>query len=139
MRYLLDVNLLVAWGWSDHADHDRVAAWIAQMKRARTVKLLSSPIPELGFVRVSVQRAGGRIAPKEAGSVLAGMLGTLGSHHVFVPDDIPATGWPDWCRGAGQTTDAHLVGLAAKHNATLATLDQAIPGAFVLPALAVDG
>ncbi len=133
MRYLLDVNLLVAWGWADHADHDRVAAWIGQMKRSRSAKLFTSPIPELGFVRVSVQRTGGRVSPDEAGRTLAGMLANLGSRHGFLPDDQPAAEWPDWCRGAAQTTDAHLACLAARHEARLATLDTAIPGAFVVP------
>lgn len=133
MKYLLDVNLLVAWGWADHSDHDRVAAWIAQTKRVRSVSLCTSPIPELGFVRVSVLRAGGRISPMEAGRTLAGMLASLRPHHFFLPDDQAATDWPEWCRGAGQTTDAHLVALAARHQARLATLDTAIPDAFVLP------
>ena len=133
MRYLLDVNLLVAWGWSDHADHDRVAGWIGRMKKVRSAKLFTSPIPELGFVRVSVQRAGGRVSPSEAGRTLAGMLVTLGSQHGFLPDDQSATSWPDWCRGAGQTTDAHLISLATSHQAKLATLDIAIPNAYVLP------
>lgn len=133
MRYLLDVNLLVAWGWSDHTDHVRVATWIARMKQTRAARLLTSPIPELGFVRVSVHRAGGRISPAQAGQVLTGMLATLGSRHEFLPDDQPVTQWPPWCRGAGQTTDAHLVLLATRHHATLATLDTAIPDAFVIP------
>lgn len=133
MRYLLDVNLLVAWGWDDHADHERVASWIGRMKLTRSTKLFTSPIPELGFVRISVARAGGRVTPTEAGQVLVGMLAHLGSQHEFLPDDLAATTWPEWCRGAGQTTDAHLAALAAKHQARLATLDTAIPGAFVLP------
>lgn len=139
MRYLLDVNLLVAWGWADHADHERVAAWIGQMKRVRSAKLFTSPIPELGFVRISVQRTGGRVSPEDAGNVLAGMLGRLASCHGFLPDDQPATDWPPWCRGAGQTTDAHLAALAARHQAKLATLDNAIPGAFVLPLEPLNG
>jgi len=61
------------------------------------------------------------------------MLAILGSQHGFLPDDQPATDWPDWCRGAGQTTDAHLASLAIRHQAKLATLDNAIPDAFVLP------
>jgi toxin-antitoxin system PIN domain toxin len=133
MRYLLDANLLVAWGWADHADHDRVAGWIREAKRIRSAKLFTSPIPEVGFVRVSVQRTGARVSPAEAGRTLADMLASLGPHHGFLPDDQPATDWPEWCRGAGQTTDAHLAALAAKHQAKLATLDTAIPGAFVLP------
>jgi hypothetical protein len=52
---------------------------------------------------------------------------------VSCPTTKRATDWPDWCRGAGQTTDAHLVTLATRHQARLATLDTAIPAAFVLP------
>jgi len=133
MKYLFDVNLLVAWGWADHADHNRVSAWIGQMRATRSTKLLTSPIPELGFVRISVQRTGARISPGEAGRTLAGMLASLGSQHGFLPDDQPTAVWPEWCRGAGQITDAHLAALAARHQAKLATLDTAIPGAFVLP------
>ena len=133
MRYLLDVNLLVAWGWADHADHNRVGGWIGRLKKVRSAKLCTSPIPELGFVRVSVQRTGGRVSAAEAGRTLAGMLASLGPQHFFLPDDQTATEWPDWCRGAGQTTDAHLVFLAARHQARLATLDTAIPEAFVIP------
>ena len=139
MRYLLDANLLAAWGWSDHADHDRVAGWIGRMKRVRSAKLFTSPIPELGFVRVSVQRTGGRVSPAEAGRTLAGMLASLGSRHLFLPDDQPTTDWPEWCRGAGQTTDAHLAALAARHQARLATLDTAIPDALVPPLEAQRG
>lgn len=133
MRYLLDVNLLVAWGWADHADHDRVAGWIREAKRIRSAKLFTSPIPELGFVRVSIQRTGGRVSPAEAGRTLTDMLASLGPHHGFLPGNQPATDRPEWCRGAGQTADARLAALAAKHQAKLAKLDRAIPDAFVLP------
>ncbi len=133
MRYLVDVHLLVAWGWADHADHVRAAGWIAQAKRSPGVVILTSVIPQLGFVRVSVQRTGGRITPADAGDTLAGMLSMLGPVHQFLPDDQGATVWQEWCRGAGQTTDAHLMKLAASHQAVLATLDHGIPGAFIVP------
>ncbi len=139
MRYLLDVNLLVARGWADHADHDRVAGWIRSARRIQSAQRFTSPISELGFVRVSVQRTGGLVSAAEAGRTLTGMLAILGTHHGFLPDDQPATAWPEWCRSAGQTTDAHLAALAAKHQAKLATLDTAIPGAFVLPLTAPKG
>ncbi len=133
MKYLLDVNVLVAWGWSDHAAYERTAMWIAAVRGARDSKLLTSAIPELGFVRVSVQRTGGSVTVEEAAETLAGMLRSLGSAHAFLPDDRAARQFPGWCRYASQTTDAHLVGLAAAHDAVLATLDTGIPGAFVLP------
>ena len=139
MKYLLDVNVLVAWGWSDHVDHERTVTWIAATRRQSGAALLTSAIPQLGFVRVSVQRTRGRVTVREAGGTLAGMLGTLGARHVFLPDDRPAAGFPDWCHSPSRTTDAHLVDLAQAHGARLATLDTGIPGAFLVPDPAAAG
>jgi predicted nucleic acid-binding protein len=134
MRYLLDVNVLLAWGWADHTEHLRAASWIASIKRKRNSKILTSAIPELGFVRVSVQRGAGRLSVGEAAVTLAGMLGSLGGHHEFLSDDgSSSAGFPAWCGSASQTTDAHLISLAHAHGAELATLDKGIPGAFLLP------
>ena len=138
MNYLLDVNVLAAWGWSDHVAHERTAAWIAATRDGRTSRLLTSAIPELGFVRLSVQRTGGRVTVAEAAGTLAGMLHSLDAAHAFLPDDRSAGRFPDWCQLASRTTDAHLVELAAAHGAVLATLDTAIPGAFVVPAAETD-
>jgi predicted nucleic acid-binding protein len=69
----------------------------------------------------------------EAAEILAGMLGTLGRRHTFLPDDISSTkGWPAWCRTASRTTDAHLLALAVEHGAEFITLDTGIPGAVLL-------
>ncbi len=134
MRYLLDVNVLLAWGWADHTEHRRTALWIASIKRKRGTKLLTSAIPELGFVRVSVQRSAGRLSVEDAADTLAGMLRSLGGHHVFLPDDrSSSSGFPAWCGTSSQTTDAHLIALAQTHDAEFATLDTGIPGAFLLP------
>lgn len=134
MNYLLDVNVLIAWGWTDHADHDRAAAWIAAMNRQRGLKLLTSTIPELGFVRVSVQRLAGKLSVARASETLGEMLQSLGDRHEFLPDDLSSVRvWPAWCGAASRTTDAHLLALAASHGARLATLDTGIPGAFIVP------
>jgi predicted nucleic acid-binding protein len=133
MRYLLDVNLLVAWGWEDHVDHERAAKWIASARRLRDTQLLTSAIPQLGFVRVSVQRTGGQLALSTAAEVLAGMIDSLGTVHAFVPDNIHSTTWPPRCQSAGRSTDAHLLSLATAHKAKLATLDTGIRDAFLLP------
>lgn len=134
MNYLLDVNVLVAWGWSDHPDHTRVDHWIAASLGDRRTRLVTSAIPQLGFVRVSVQRGGGQVSPDLAGGILAGMLRVLGKSHRFLPDDREAVQWPSWCNGAARTTDAHLLALAKAHGLELATLDKGIPGAFLIPA-----
>lgn len=133
MSYLLDVNVLVAWGWTDHADHNRAVRWLADCKRTRGLMLMTSPIPELGFIRVSVQRAAGRISVKMAADVLRGMLGSLGAKHRFLADDLHCEKWPEWCTSAAHTTDGHLLLLAKRHGIHLATLDAGIPGAWLLP------
>lgn len=133
MRYLLDVNILVAWGWCDHSDHDRVAGWIASTKRDAAAVLLTSAIPELGFVRVSVQRARGKLSIEMASKTLCGMLEVLGDRHLFIADDQSSTcDWPAWCDSAARTTDAHLLALAMRNDARLITLDAGIPGALLL-------
>lgn len=69
--------MLVALGWSDHIDHERAAVWVATCRKGRKARLLTSAIPELGFVRVSVQRTAGRVSVAEASETLKGMLETL--------------------------------------------------------------
>jgi uncharacterized protein len=135
VKYLLDVNVLVAWGWFDHVDHERAAAWIGAVKKRKTTTLMTSAIPELGFVRVSVQRTGGRVTVAEAAETLAGMVAALGARHVHLADDQTARRFPEWCSAASRTTDAHLSALAAAHGARLATLDAGVPGAFLIPAI----
>jgi predicted nucleic acid-binding protein len=135
VKYLLDVNVLVAWGWADHVEHERTVAWIASGK-TEGHGFLTSAIPELGFVRVSVQRAGGHISVTEAGAVLSGMLASLGRLHNFLPDNMHSRNLPEWCASATRTTDAHLLQLAKAHQAQLATLDTGIPGAFLIPFIA---
>ena len=133
MRYLLDVNVLVAWGWADHLDHSRVARWIAQTRGRPDTVIFTAPIPQIGFIRVSVQRSRGILTVPEACKTLVGMLARLGPTHVFLADDQATTRPPPWCAGFSQTTDAHLIGLAAAHHAELASLDKGIPGAFLIP------
>lgn len=137
MNYLLDVNVLVAWGWADHAEHLRAASWIQSVKRRRPDRLLTSAIPELGFVRVSVQRGGGGIRPDAAAATLESMVKSLGAKHRFLADDLSSSlPFPSWCESASRSTDAHLQSLAVRSSAILATLDGGIPGAFLIPPFA---
>jgi predicted nucleic acid-binding protein len=136
MNYLLDVNVLVAWGWSDHVDHLRTVTWLRAILGKRSDRILTSAIPELGFVRVSVQRGDGRVRLEDAVATLESMVKTLGSRHRFLPDDLSSTlPFPTWCEGASRSTDAHLLRLAERNGLLLATLDGAIPGAFLIPPL----
>jgi predicted nucleic acid-binding protein len=49
MKYLLDVNVLIAYGFRKHGFHDRVSAWVSSCKGDR---FLTCSITELGFVRI---------------------------------------------------------------------------------------
>jgi hypothetical protein len=51
--------------------------------------------------------------------------------HIADANDILAL--PGWVDRPGQVTDGHLLELAVSHGAVLATLDQGIPGAYLLP------
>ena len=134
MSYLLDVNVLVAWGWSDHPHHERVDRWI-QGKLSNSKALLSTTsIVELGFVRVSVQKSADTVTIQEAADRLDHLLSKLHTRHRFLPDDLSSRrDFPAWCGNHKNTTDAHLLALANKHGLQLATLDTGIPGAFVIP------
>lgn len=51
----------------------------------------------------------------------------------FVPDGIDVSVMPKWVKTPAQITDGHLVQLASANGAVLATLDEGIPGAFLIP------
>ncbi len=134
MNYLVDVNILVAWGWSDHPHHLRVDKWINSLTSNRKILLYTTAIVELGFIRISIQTSAETISISEAADRLEHLLANLRSHHRFLPDDHSSIRkFPTWCKNAKHTTDAHLIGLAEKHDLKLATLDTGIPGAFVIP------
>jgi predicted nucleic acid-binding protein len=133
VTWLLDVNILVAWGWPDHPEHLRVCAWLREEMKSNHIRLATTPVTQVGFVRVSGQRSHGRITPATAGRTLRALLQALGEAHRFMADDQDGFEWPEWCGSASRTTDAHLVSLAGAHRARLATLDTSIPGAFVIP------
>jgi toxin-antitoxin system PIN domain toxin len=133
VKYLLDVNVLMALGWTDHPFHDRAERWLVSLRTVKSSAILTTPITEIGFVRVSAQRSLGQASVGQASVVLNGILSSAGVAHLFLPDDERGVVWPGWCQSAAQTTDAHLSALARKHQAELATFDTKIPGAFVIP------
>ena len=60
-------------------DHQRAIRWIARQEKALGAALFTSSIPEIGFARVSVHRASGRLNVRQAADVLRGMLASLGT------------------------------------------------------------
>jgi predicted nucleic acid-binding protein len=133
VKYLLDVNVLVALGLLDHVFHQRVAIWVQSSDPRNGRELLTCPITELGFVRVLSQASQYRITVSQAKSLLSQLKKSNALKLGFLADDHDASRLPAWVRTGGQTTDGHLLELARAHGALLATLDGRIPGAFVVP------
>lgn len=120
---LLDVNVLVALAWPNHVHHRRAHAWFAKV---RTTGWATTPLTQIGFVRVSSNTRATPEArtPAEARALLRGIVAVEG--HEFWPDDVAATeeGGPfDRVVGYLQVTDAHLLGLALRRGGRLATFD----------------
>lgn len=131
MTYLLDVNALLALGFHEHEFHRRIAHWVSRLG-AETV-LATCPITELGFVRILSQVPQYRITIEQARTLLARLKSARTRHFIFIADAHGVERLPRWVKTGRQTTDGHLASLATANAATLATLDRAIPGAYVIP------
>lgn len=131
-RYLLDVNALVALGFKEHEFFERVAGWFQDLRSGHH-ELATCPITELGFVRVLTLPQYG-LSVEEAKTSLLRLKSSSRIRFAFVPDELDATGLPGWVKMPKQVNDGHLVQLARVNGAVLATLDQNILGAFVIPA-----
>lgn len=66
----------------------------------------------------------------EAKIMLAALLSQ--SRVTRVADDLGADSLPSYVKKAADVTDGHLLALAARHGAKLATLDTGIPGAELI-------
>ena len=134
MKYLLDVNALVALGNEEHAQHERVARWEKGLASRRVPEFVTCPITELGFVRILAQVPVYGFTVAQARELLLRLKADASVRFTFLPDDHDASRLPDWVVSSKQTTDGHLVHLAKANGAVFATLDENIPGAFLIPA-----
>ena len=125
MKYLLDVNLLIAAIWTDHTSHSKADRW------TRGRQMVVCPITELGFLRISTHPKGLNSEMPGARRLLADFLST---HAVeFVPCDLAALN-SKAARSDG-VTDLYLADLASGKGLKLATLDKGI----VHPAVEIVG
>jgi uncharacterized protein len=113
MSWLLDVNLILACRWTTHPNHLLAKQWIETVDRFYT-----SPIAELGFVRISLSIAY-RATWDEVQETLKRLHARAG--YRFLSDDVDGTASPE--TASKETTDAHLVVLAKRHGLKLATID----------------
>jgi predicted nucleic acid-binding protein len=135
MRYLLDVNALVAFGFHEHEFHERVAAWFRDVTATAEMELLTSSITELGFVRILSQTTQYGATVSHARALLMQLKASEPARLRFIPDAHDVSQLPMWVETPKQITDGHLVRLAIAHNGVLATLDTKIPRAFLIPAV----
>ncbi len=130
MKYLLDVNALVALGLQKHEFHERVVRWTQTV----TPEVATCSISELGFVRILAQAPQYGFSVSNARSLLLTMKAANVLKFSFIPDSHDISQIPAWVRTANQVTDGHLLQLAKANGAILATLDRGIPGALLIPA-----
>jgi hypothetical protein len=130
VKYLLDVNALVALGFSHHEFHDRVAAWLHAQNFP---PLATCSITELGFVRVLVQVPAYGFTVLQARTLLLRLKKSKIVTFTFLADGHDISHLPAWVKTPKQTTDGHLLQLASANAAVLATLDERIPGAYSIP------
>ena len=131
MKYLLDVNALVAFGHTEHQFYIRVAEWAAELAKNEIPKFATSSITELGFIRVMSQAYGATVS--QAQTLLTGLKESEEYEFMFLANDHDASKLPSWVKRAKDTTDGHLSELAKANGCILATLDIKIPGSFLIP------
>jgi predicted nucleic acid-binding protein len=130
VKYLLDVNALVALGFGNHEFHRRVASWL---RAQQFPDLATCSITELGFVRVLAQAPAYEFTIAQARTLLLRLKEADVLRFNFIPDNQDVSHLPTWVRTPKQITDGHLVKLASANGGVLATLDGRIPGAYLIP------
>lgn len=120
MKYLLDVNAMLAWRHASANGHASFHAWAAA---EGFDALATCAHVELGFLRISMQIFQLNLA--EAQAALAEMKQHVGG---FIPA-APSPRLDAWASRAARTSDAYLLQMAAANGLRLATLDASIPGA----------
>lgn len=123
MKYLLDVNALIAWRHQRSPHHGTFHAWAARVKPRQ---MATCALSELGFLRVSMQVFS--YSREQAMDALAEMKAQAGG---FV-GDAPTPRLADWATSAALTTDAYLVQVATENGLRLATFDRGIPAAVLI-------
>lgn len=131
MKYLLDVNALIALGFTEHIFSVRVSTWADSLMSQQVPEFATTPISELGFVRILSQAYGTHA--EDARDLLNELKNVSLIKFTFIPDDQGVSHLPGWVKTAKQTTDGHLAQLAISNGAILATLDENIPDSFLIP------
>jgi toxin-antitoxin system PIN domain toxin len=125
VKYLADVNVLIALLDEDHIHHKIVASWFDSSAQE---EFGVCPFTEAGFLRVTTNPKAGSRSIESALEALASLDNHAG--YRFWP---MAEGWValvepflERVHGHQQITDACLLGLAVREGGVLVTLDKGI-------------
>jgi predicted nucleic acid-binding protein len=130
VKYLLDVNMLVALGHTLHVHHLRSERWLKAIS-PKAEALATCSITELGFVRVSVQ-AGLQPDVATAAKALSSLKASSPVKFELWPDCLGADRLPRYVKKTAELTDGHLLELARENGAQLVTLDGNIPDSLII-------
>jgi len=133
MKYLLDVNALVALCVTSHQFYGRMLKWMARVNASNDCEFLTCSITEIGLLRTLVLAPEYSFTIQQGKDVLAQLKSTKGFAFELLCDDVGIEVLPSWVHGGKQITDGHLIKLASNKGAVLATLDEGIRGAYVIP------
>lgn len=126
------MNALIAFALREHEFHDRAARWVKEAVASSQAALATCAITELGFLRILIQAPSYGFTVAQGKTLLSRLKTAKELHFTFLADDQGIADLPGWVKWPKQITDGHLLGLARKHGATLATLDEQIPGAMLI-------
>jgi predicted nucleic acid-binding protein len=130
MKYLLDINTLIALAHTGHSLHRKALTWYQSVTQT-AAGFCTCSITELGFVRVSVA-TGLQLDIESAKRALAALKASSKIPFDLIADDLGAAHLPSFVKTAQSVTDGHLLQLARNLSLTLATLDSGIPGAMFI-------
>lgn len=114
MKYLLDVNVLIAAVWGGHSLNSRVQEWLADKP------IVLCPISALGFIRISTNPKAIGADMGKAREALKRFIETAKAESI--PADLDVLN--SHPRTTDEVTDHYLADLAKKHGMKLVTLDE---------------
>jgi predicted nucleic acid-binding protein len=116
VKYLLDVNVLLAGIWASHPSHGTAFNWLEGKG------LVLCPLSGLGFLRISTNQRAFNFAMARAREGLEDFCSQRAVE--WVSDDLRPL--DSHARVSGEVTDTYLADLATRHGLKFGTLDTRI-------------
>lgn len=125
LKFLLDVDALVALADEDHVHHSRILRWFRTSGRKNWG---ICAFTEAGLLRISTRPGAGGRSIRDATELLTRLTALPGFRYWPITAPWPALAAPLSARlyGHQQITDAYLLGLAVNEDGVLVTFDRAM-------------